>query len=141
MNVTPKSYHNAGHAVAEVLLRDESGQQECANPLHAARWEAERNAMIALGSIVAETMFAGEAEPEGARNDVENALRHLAEIGGDTASQWPYLAFVRANVESLLGRNRALLERVARALESDPTASAIAIAETSLGAASSSRVS
>lgn len=112
------SYHNAGHAAATALIeRDIDQERSCPNDAHRKRWNAEYEAMTALGSVVAERLFLGTVEPDGARNDVNNAFRHISAITDVPGEQAAYVAFLSVRVEKLLERHRDFIHHVATQLE------------------------
>lgn len=125
------SYHNAGHAVATALIeRDVQHERTCPNEAHRKRWNAEYEAMTALGSVIAERLFLGTVEPDGARNDVNNAFRHISAITSVPGEQAAYIAFLNARVEYLLERHRDFIHHVATQLETtDSPANDIARAD------------
>lgn len=109
-------YHNAGHAVATALIEHARESEKCSNPAHQARWNAEYEAMTALGSVVAERIFANRIEPTGAQNDVANAFRHIAVTTPIPGEQAAYVAYLSSRVEYLLERHRDFIEFVASKL-------------------------
>lgn len=115
---TAASYHNAGHAVATALIEHDDGDEKhCANEAHRKRWNAEYEAMTALGSVIAERLFLGSVEPAGAQNDINNAFRHISALTPIPGEQVAYVAFLNARVECMLERHRDFIYHVATQLE------------------------
>ena len=73
--------------------------------------------MTALGGVIAERLFLGAVEPNGAKNDIENAFRHVSALTSIPGEQAAYVAFLNARVEYLLGGHWDFIEHVATALE------------------------
>ena len=115
---TPSHYHNAGHAVATALIENEHTGRQCQDEAHGLRWNAEYEAMAALGGVIAERLFLGVVEPAGAKNDIENAFRHVSALTSIPGEQAAYVNFLNTRVEYLLEKNRAFVQHVAVALES-----------------------
>ena len=118
MKLGGKTYHNAGHAVAKALIETAGHEQACENAAHRTRWNAEYEAMTALGGVIAERIFLGAVEPTGAKNDIENAFRHVSALTPVPGEQAAYVSFLNARVEYLLERHRDFIEYVASTLES-----------------------
>ena len=109
-------YHNAGHAVATALIEHDLERERCETSAHQARWNAEYEAMTALGSFAAERLCLGEIDPAGAKNDVANAFRHIAVTTPIPGEQTAYVAWLSLRVEHLLERHRDFIEFVASTL-------------------------
>ncbi|MBV9263312.1 MAG: hypothetical protein JO324_03250 [Candidatus Eremiobacteraeota bacterium] len=118
--------------MATALIEHARDTEACANPAHQARWNAEYEAMTALGSVVAERMFLNEIEATGARNDVANAFRHVAETTSIPGEQAAYVAYLSSRVEYLLQRHRDFIEYVASTLR-DSGGNANEIARANVG--------
>ena len=73
--------------------------------------------MTALGGLIAERLFLGVVEPSGAKNDIENALRHISALTTVPGEQLSYITFLNSRVEYLLDRHRNFIEHVATTLE------------------------
>jgi hypothetical protein len=112
------SLHNAGHAVATALIEHaHATEAACVNVDHAKRWNAEYEVMTALGGVIAERLFLGDVEPNGAKNDIENAFRHVSALTSIPGEQAAYVAFLNSRVEYLLGNHSDFIEHVATTLE------------------------
>jgi hypothetical protein len=110
--------HHAGHAVATALIeRAHEGEAGCDADAHSKRWNAEYEVMTALGGVIAERLFRGEVEPNGAKNDIENAFRHVSALTPIPGEQAAYVAFLNTRVEYLLAEHRDFIEYVATAFE------------------------
>jgi hypothetical protein len=113
------TYHNAGHAAATALIEVERERDGgCDDAAHKNRWNAEYEAMTALGGVVAERMFLGKVEPNGATNDIANAFRHVGALTSIPGEQAAYVALLNARVEYLLERHRDFVAHVASAIAS-----------------------
>ncbi|HEV3153189.1 MAG TPA: hypothetical protein VGZ02_05255 [Candidatus Baltobacteraceae bacterium] len=110
------AYHNAGHAVARALIDTGAKDEVCSNPAHEQRRRAEFEAMTALGSVAAEHIFLGAAEPRGAENDIAFALKQIAAITPNAAEQRAYVDFLSVRVRCLLESHRDFVEYVALSL-------------------------
>ncbi len=116
--LTQHSLHNAGHAVATALVeREHAVESTCVSDEHSKRWNAEYEAMTALGGVIAERLFLGVVEATGARNDIENAFRHVSALTSIPGEQAAYVAFLNTRVEYLLAAHRDFIEHVATTLE------------------------
>lgn len=129
---TSPHYHNAGHAVATALIEHARESENCQNPAHQERWNAEYEAMTALGSVVAERIFLSKVEPEAATNDMANAFRHVAVTTAIPGEQVAYVAYLSSRVEYLLERHRDFIEFVASELR-DSNSNANDIARANVG--------
>ena len=110
------TYHNAGHAAATALIELQHERDRCTDVSHEARWNAECEAMTALGGVVAERMFLGAVEPAGATNDIANAFRHVGALTAIPGEQAAYVALLNARVEYLLEGHREFVAHVANAI-------------------------
>jgi hypothetical protein len=117
-----KVIHNAGHAVATALIENDRGREQCENPAHQLRWNVEYEVMSALGSIIAEQLVLHTVEPQGASNDIANAIRHIQSLTTDPQEQLAYVAFLSARVSHVLERHLDFIEHVAKELESSERA-------------------
>jgi hypothetical protein len=72
--------------------------------------------MTALGSVAAEHIFLGAAEPRGAENDIAFALKQIAAITPNAAEQRAYVDFLSVRVRCLLESHRDFVEYVALSL-------------------------
>ena len=95
------SFHNAGHAVATVLLAREF-------PM------GEFNAMTALAGPVGERFFSPAAEETGEKNDRSIAAKHLAEFFPDVLLRETYMNLLSRRVEQILEGHRDVIAQVAR---------------------------
>lgn len=130
MNKTfkPLSYHNAGHAVATALIEHAQWGRLCGEAAHDARWIAEYETMTALGGVIAERLFLGVVDPTGAKNDMENAFRHISALTPVPGEQAAYVNFLNTRVEYLLEKHRAFIDHVASAIDDGNVSTANAIA-------------
>ncbi len=115
--LAPATYHNAGHAVATALIEASVSSTKCEDPSHDERWNAEYEAMTALGGVVAERLFLGVVEPAGAKNDIENAFRHISVLTSIPGEQAAYVTLMNTRVETLLGAHREFIQHVAETIE------------------------
>lgn len=116
--IDSKTYRNAGHAATTALIERGREAEACADPRHTHRWNAEYEAMTALGGVIAERMFLGAVEPAGATNDIANAFRHIGELTPIPGEQAAYVALLNARVEYLLERHRDFVAHVAQTIAS-----------------------
>lgn len=107
------TYHNAGHAAATALIESQHEGGRCTDPSHDVRWNAEYEAMSALGGVIAERMFIGAVDSTGATNDIANAFRHIGALTAIPGEQAAYVALLNARVEYLLERHRDFVAHVA----------------------------
>jgi hypothetical protein len=126
------SYHNAGHAVATALIEDAHAGHSCGDVAHESRWSAEYNTMTALGGVVAERLFLGLVDPTGAKNDVENAFRHISALTGVPGEQTAYVNFLNSRVEYMLEQHRPFIDYVASMIDDGDLTSANDVARAAL---------